>query len=404
VQPPASLKALADPIYEAFYGLTDQPFAITTDPKFFYLSGSHQAAFSELLNGLRRQEGVLLLTGETGTGKTTLCRAVLEALGSRAFSTVIHNPYLSGIEILRILLRDFGLVSDEEIARGTLNGAAISQLVTTLERFLRSLASLRGQAVVVLDEAQSLAPQVLDQIRLLTALEHNGRRLIQIILCGQPALLNTLRAPALAALGDRLSRRVTLSPLGPQDVDAYIHHRIAIAGGARAVSFAPGAAKAVAEATRGLPRRINVLCDRALQEGRIEGASVITVELVERATRSPAASTGVRAPDRPPAPAEADAAEGPVLSFSFGREPAPSRRLRRAVLVIAGGLIAALILGYGYYAYTVATAVRQMPSAPAPPARDVGIPAKPLEVPPDAPIEPPAPPSGQLPGNPDQLN
>ena len=108
MQPLASLKALADPIYEAFYGLKEQPFAITTDPKFFYLGNAHQRAFSELLNGLRRREGILLVSGETGTGKTTLCRAVIEALGERTFSALILNPYMSGAEVFRIILRDFG--------------------------------------------------------------------------------------------------------------------------------------------------------------------------------------------------------------------------------------------------------------------------------------------------------
>ena len=127
VQPPASLKALGDPIYEAFYGLTEQPFAITTDPRFFYLSASHQRAFSELLNGLRRRESVLLVTGESGTGKTTLCRAVLQTLGERTFSALILNPYMAGAEVLRIVLRDFGLVSNEDLRRGALSSADVPQ-------------------------------------------------------------------------------------------------------------------------------------------------------------------------------------------------------------------------------------------------------------------------------------
>ena len=126
VQPPASLKALGDPIYEVFYGLTEQPFAITTDPRFFYLSASHQRAFTELLNGLRRRESMLMLTGDTGTGKTTLCRAVLHALGDRTFSAIILNPYMTGAEVLRIVLRDFGLVSHEELRRGGLANADVS--------------------------------------------------------------------------------------------------------------------------------------------------------------------------------------------------------------------------------------------------------------------------------------
>lgn len=286
MQPPASLKALADPIYEAFYGLSDQPFSITTDPKFFYLSTSHQLAFSELLNGLRRREGMLLLTGETGTGKTTLCRAVLESLGQRTFGAMILNPYMTGAEVFRLVLRDFGLVSHEELRRGALASADVSQLLDTLEGFLRSLAALDSHAVIVLDEAQSLAPQVLDQIRILTALEHDNRRLVQVILCGQPGLLDTLKAEPMHALNERITRRVTLKPLEAGEVHAYIQHRLTIAGGSKAVSFDEGATRIIADLSHGLPRRINVLCDRALQEGRVESAAVITADLVKRGARA----------------------------------------------------------------------------------------------------------------------
>lgn len=293
MQPPASLKALNDPIYEAFYGLTEQPFAITTDPRFFYLSGSHQRAYTELLNGLRRREGLLMLTGETGIGKTTLCRAVLDALGDRTFSAIILNPYMTGAEVLRIVLRDFGLVSHEELRRGGLATADIPQLLDTLEGFLQSLVPLGSHAVIVLDEAQALTPAVLDQIRLLTGLEYQGKRLVQVVLCGQPALLQTIKADSLLSLNERITRRVELMVLGVDDIRGYIEHRLGVAGGAHSVHFDPAATQAIAELSRGLPRRVNVLCDRALQEGRIEGVSVITADLVKRAARAVA---GVHAP------------------------------------------------------------------------------------------------------------
>jgi general secretion pathway protein A len=286
VQPPASLEALADPIYEVFYGLVEQPFAITTDPKFFYPSASHQFAYNELLNGMRRREGLQLLTGETGTGKTTLCRAVIQALGPRTFSAMILNPYMAGAEVFRLVLRDFGLVNHEELRRGALASADIPQLLDTLEGFLRSLLPLGTHAVIVLDEAQSVSPETLDQLRLLTGLEDDGRRLVQLLLCGQPPLLNTLKAPGLMALNERITRRLALAPLTPEEVVTYIGHRLAVAGGAEAVSFDAGAAELVSELSHGLPRRINVLCDRALQEGRIEGVHLITAALVKRAARA----------------------------------------------------------------------------------------------------------------------
>ena len=440
MQPPASPKALADPIYEAFYGLNDQPFAITTDPKFFYLSQSHQRAFSELLNGLRRREGMLLLTGETGTGKTTLCRAVLESLGSRTFSAMILNPYMSGAEVFRIILRDFGLVSHEDLRRGSLASADVPQLMDTLEGFLKSLVPLNSHAVIVLDEAQSLAPQVLDQIRLLTALEQDNRRLVQVILCGQQALLGTLKSEPMYALNERITRRVTLVPLTPDDVDPYIQHRLAVAGGGTAVSFDTAAARLVGELANGLPRRINVLCDRALQEGRIEGASVITPELVKRAARAltgapePAA---VPAPARPlaaPASKDAEKTTPPVeprasVGLGLGQadvEEEPVRAatgMRSRLIAIIGGLATVLALGYFYYAHKMAAESRGIAAVPARPSLDVGEKLAPLPVPPEdaahqtfaapspvattpASVEATPPPpgrasgSGQLPGNP----
>lgn len=411
VQPPASPQALADPIYEAFYGLSDQPFAITTDPKFFYLSLSHQKAFSELLNGLRRREGMLLLTGETGTGKTTMCRAVLESLGARTFAAMILNPYMSGAEVFRIILRDFGLVSHEDLRRGALATADVPQLMDTLEGFLKSLLPLNGHAVIVLDEAQSLAPQVLDQIRLLTALEQDNRRLVQVILCGQQALLTTLKSEAMYALNERITRRVTLAPLTSDDVEPYIQHRLAVAGAGSAVSFDSAAARLIGDLSHGLPRRVNVLCDRALQEGRIEGASVITADLVKRAARSlagapeprpaPAPTRSEPRPEPPaktaePAPAVATTeaighthsdsrgltAIEPELTFGQTLDPPRSHGLRNKLLVVIGGLATALLAGYIYYAYVLVGAARELPPPPPRATLDTGRPLDPLPVPP----------------------
>jgi len=433
VQPPASPKALADPIYETFYGLEDQPFAITTDPKFFYLSQSHQRAFSELLNGLRRREGMLLLTGETGTGKTTLCRAVLESLGSRTFSAMILNPYMSGAEVFRIILRDFGLVSHEDLRRGALATADVPQLMDTLEGFLKSLVPLNSHAVIVLDEAQSLSAQVLDQIRLLTALEQDNRRLVQVIFCGQPMLLTTLKQDGMQALNERITRRVTLAPLPGEDVDPYIQHRLAVAGGRSAVSFDPAAARMVGEMSHGLPRRINVLCDRALQEGRVEGAMVITPELVKRAARAlagvpepaparqvePAPTSTPAATATPPAKATVSPAveSSPTVTFGHVDEAEPAGTgMRNRLLVIIGGLATVLALGYAYYAHELVSSAERLPPAPARPTLNVGSRPAPLPVPPDDPLHqtfaappppaaPPVPvpepgqPSGQFPGD-----
>jgi general secretion pathway protein A len=217
VEPLAARPDPPDPIYETYYGLTEQPFAISTDPRFFYLGSSHEKAYTELLTGLKRDEGMLLLTGEAGTGKTTLCRAVIEALGERTFSAIILNPYMTGDEMLRLVIRDFGLVSREELRQGALAKADTPQLLDTLEGFLLSVRSMESRAVVVIDEAQSLAPRVLDHVRQLTALEKRGKRLLQIILSGQPMLSQTLKKDSMYALNERISRRVFLAPMNAGD-------------------------------------------------------------------------------------------------------------------------------------------------------------------------------------------
>ena len=155
MQPPDSLKSLSDPIYETFYGLKEQPFAISTDPKFLFLSAPHRRAYDDLMHGITRDESLLLLTGETGSGKTTLCRAIIAALGERTFSSVLHQPYMTGPEMLRLMLRDFGMVSREDLRRGALAVADVPHLMEVVESFLRSLAAIQSRAIVVIDEAQS---------------------------------------------------------------------------------------------------------------------------------------------------------------------------------------------------------------------------------------------------------
>jgi general secretion pathway protein A len=412
VQPPASLKALGDPIYEVFYGLTEQPFAITTDPRFFYLSASHQRAFSELLNGLRRRESMLMLTGDTGTGKTTLCRAVLHALGDRTFSAIILNPYMTGAEVLRIVLRDFGLVSHEELRRGGLASADVAQLLDTLEGFLRALVPLGSHAVLVLDEAQSLAPGVLDQIRMLTGLEYQGQRLLQVVLCGQPGLLQTIKVDGLLALNERITRRVELTALPPEDIPGYIQHRLGVAGGSGSVRFDAAAMQMVADLSRGLPRRINVLCDRALQEGRIEGVNIITADLVKRAARALAGMHD------PPLTSESDRLTPqagprtiPVSPTSVTAQRFPSTTLppvlREPVEPGAEGEVARHHMEAPVTTAPPAPAPRptlvQVPPAPAavvPPADQVPLPPEGyLRRPtPEAPVETAAPPSRPAPG------
>ena len=357
MQPPESLGTLSDPLYESFYGLKEQPFAISTDPKFLFLSAPHRRAYEELMNGISRDESLLLLTGETGSGKTTLARAVIAATGDRTFSSVLHQPYMTGPEMLRLILRDFGLVSKEELRRGSLAHADVPHLMEVMETFLASLVAVQARAIVVIDEAQSLSPTLLDEVRMLTAFERDGKRLVQIVLCGQPMLLNTLKTEAMYALNERITRRVVLTPLAPPEVEQYIYHRLAIAGGSEKISFEPDSLRLIAELSRGLPRRVNVLADRTLQEGRVDGVTRITGILVKRAAKALAGAhtaaekAGILGdPNSPqpdvPDPADAmDYSNTDALSLTLGGNRSTDRP-KRLGAIAAGAL---LVLGLGGY-------------------------------------------------------
>jgi general secretion pathway protein A len=372
VQPPSAPTDFGQPLYEVFFGLREQPFALTTDPRFLYLSASHRQAFDDLLTGLRRREGLLLLTGETGTGKTTLCRAVIDALGHRTFSALILNPYMSDAEVLRVILRDFGLVSRDEIRKGAFAQADTPQLLDTLEGFLRSLVPLNSYAVVLIDEAQNLSPRVLDQIRVLGSFEQDGQRLLQIVLVGQPSLLTVLESEPMRATNDRVTRRISLTPLQPAEVDGYIRHRLAIAGGKEGVTFQADAVQLIAELSNRLPRRVNLLCDRTLEEGRIAGSTVLKSEHVRRASKALAghpasAPGGIALPDGRESSdlTAADLTLDRSLSFGMSPEARPSR-VRVVVIAIAIVIVLALGAG-GFFIWQFAEqkpALPPMPDAP----------------------------------------
>jgi general secretion pathway protein A len=373
VQPPSSPSAPDEPLYEAFFGLREQPFALTTDPRFLCMTAAHKRAYQELLTGLRRREGLMVLTADTGMGKTTLCRAVIDALGPHTFSALILNPYMSDSEVVRVILRDFGLVSRDDIRKGAFGRADMPQLLDTLEQFLRSLVPLNTYAVVVIDEAQSLPARVLDQIRQLLAFEQDNQRLLQIILSGQPGLTATLKTDAMRAVDERISRRTALTPMSADEVDAYIQHRLFVAGGRDTVTFPPESVKTVAELTRGVPRRVNLLCDRSLEEGRIAGTTVIKPELVQKAARAvsgdaplPAEEVGLgeRALHRPEVPVPTGLDHD--VPFIYAAE-VPWWRSRWVALLAAVVLIGAL--GYFGWSSTTTSAMASVPPLPSPAAR-----------------------------------
>jgi general secretion pathway protein A len=270
-------------MHEEYYGFVEKPFSLTPDPKYLYKSESHASAFELLQYAIRRREGFCVVTGDIGTGKTTLCRAVLDQLDRKTFTALVLNPFITEEDLLRIILQDFGVVSREEIKRGRLAGVTKQELIDTLNEFLLSLLPLRAGALLIIDEAQNLPPQVLEQIRILSNLETDKEKLLQIVLVGQLNLQDILRAPDLRQLDQRISIRYELKPLNAEETAAYVAHRLTIAGGGAAVSFSPKALELVHKYTAGIPRLINLLCDRALLGGYSARTNRITPEIVTTA-------------------------------------------------------------------------------------------------------------------------
>jgi general secretion pathway protein A len=268
--------ARALPMYEAVYGFAQPPFALTPDPRFLYRSESHDHALTALLQALRRNEGFIVLTGDIGTGKTTLCRALLEQVGPTTFTSLVLNPLLTIDELLRSVLLDFGVVSSEAVRSGRLGDTTTQQLIGTLQDFLRSLAPLGANAVIVIDEAQHLAPAVLEQIRIISGLEPNGSKRLQVLLVGQLNLLDVLGDAGMRQLDQRISLRARLEPLDREALEAYVNWRLTVARSSTSVAFESAALDLVQFISGGVPRVINLLCDKALAAAAVSTATDIT--------------------------------------------------------------------------------------------------------------------------------
>ena len=273
-------------MYEDFYGFVEKPFSLTPDPKYLYKSESHANAFDLLQYGIRRREGFIVVTGDIGTGKTTLCRAVLDQLDSRTFTALVLNPFIAEDDLLRQILQDFGIVSREEMRRGRLAGVSRQELIQTLNDFLLSLLPLRAKALLIIDEAQNLPRPILEFIRMLSNLETDKEKLLQIVMVGQLNLRDVLRSPELRQLDQRVSIRYELRPLTAEETAAYVAHRLTIAGGGSVVSFMPKALQSVYKYSDGIPRVINLICDRALLAAYSERAMRVTPEMVRKGASS----------------------------------------------------------------------------------------------------------------------
>ena len=255
-------------MYERYYGLAEKPFSLTPDPKFLYRSPSHASAFELLQYAIRRREGFVVVTGDIGTGKTTLCRALLEDIDRNTFTALVLNPFLSEEDLLKRILQDFGVISREEVKRGRSRSVTKQELIDALYDFLLGLIPLKASAVLIIDEAQNLPLSVLEQIRILSNLETDKEKLLQIILVGQLNLLPLLRSPEMRQLDQRVSIRFQLDPLDEEGVGAYIAHRLTVAGGSGARRGSTQGGREDPPACRAaFPRLINLICDRALLAG-----------------------------------------------------------------------------------------------------------------------------------------
>ena len=257
-------------MYLDYYGFRDRPFNQTPDPRFIFLSPNHREAIAHLLYGLKNHVGFISLTGEVGAGKTTVLRTLLSQLDSDHYRTaLIFNPSLSPSELLRNIGREFGILSD-----ALSPGEAEVDILDKLNRFLIRENTEKRTVVLVIDEAQNLGAKVLEQIRLISNLETDSDKLIQIILAGQPELLDLLKKRNLRQLNQRITVRYHLKPLDFNDARAYIDHRVKVAKGQ--VSFSRRAVAKIYRFSGGLPRLINAVCERALLAGYTRNAKEIT--------------------------------------------------------------------------------------------------------------------------------
>ena len=272
-------------MYEEFFGLGELPFSLTPDPRFLWMSDTHLEGLAALEYGITRRKGFLLLTGEVGTGKTTLVRAVLEKIkGETQTALILHTVGLTAIDLLKLITAEFGIEGSFE---------SKADYLIALNRMLLQRLRTGGNTVLIIDEAQNLDEGALEEVRLLSNLETNTEKLMQIVLTGQPELLDKLARPSLRQLRQRIAIEHHMALLAEDEVKPYLRHRIEVAGGAMDEIFAPGVEETFYWFSKGCPRLINLLADRVLLAAYAKELKPISSELIEEKARS---MSGARAP------------------------------------------------------------------------------------------------------------
>ena len=263
-------------MYSTFFSLRENPFNLTPDPRFLYLSTCHKEALENLLRGINGQKGLMTITGDIGTGKTTLCRALLGQLDHSVKTALIFNSFISDMELLETLNQEFGIETGE-------GPDTIEIRTLLLKKFLLQNVSQGGNAVLLIDEAQNLSHSVLHQILNLSELQVGQEKLLQIVLMGQPELKETLTSPLLEGFDESIALRYELKSLEPKDIQGYIEHRLEVAGGKTNVMFSDGVFKEIYANSLGNPRRINAICDRVLLIAYVEGEHTVTIGMIGKA-------------------------------------------------------------------------------------------------------------------------
>jgi general secretion pathway protein A len=263
-------------VYLEYYGLKEPPFDLTPNPRFLFFSAKHREAFNHLLYGIRERKGFVQLTGEVGAGKTTICRAMLEQLGERFATALILNPVLDADQLMKAIAMEFGL---------QVKGLDRLETVAALNEFLLKLVEQGRDAVLIIDEAQDLTSELLEQVRLLSNLETDERKLLQIVLMGQPELRDRLNDYSLRQLRQRIMVRYHLRPLRHTEISQYVQHRLQVSGGNGAPYFTAPALWRIFNYSQGIPRLVNALCDKCLLAGFVQQRERIDFAMVGLAIR-----------------------------------------------------------------------------------------------------------------------
>ncbi len=266
-------------MYEQFYSLIEPPFSLTPDPKYFYRSESHHRAFELLQYAIQRREGFMVVYGDIGTGKTTLCRAVIDTIGQNVCTALLLNPFLTETDLLKTVLGDFDVKIPKTNSKQDLLNALNAFLISVLER--------DGRAVLIIDEAQNIPMATLEQIRIISNLETHNAKLLQIVLVGQLELTDVLAKPELRQLHQRISIKCELTPLSQEELAQYIRHRLAIAGGGTSrLIFTTEGLREIYSYSGGIPRLINLIADRSLLAGMALSTTTLDRRVVREAVEN----------------------------------------------------------------------------------------------------------------------